>query len=241
MREEYRAVVRSVRADGWTGRRLSFRSRFRYLVALVVVSFVVMLSGCMEALQSGQSTGYLPPSALPSVTDLVRPSVQAVVVTETPTVAIPTITATVMVAPEPTPTTIPTTTAIQQPSPTPAPTFELPTALPQTNEQRWRAQEIHRIVVEPKRTYTTSSSELWWFDPINQQHIILGAFTGDFLVQAQFTLRSQGIEALEVPYQVNKSYGLTALSPAILARVAAAGSGEWIETYVFMTPNVLPR
>lgn len=234
--------MRSVRTDGRTGRRLSFPSGFRYPVALVLVSFVVVLSGCMEALQSGQIAGDLPPSALPSVTDPVVPSVQVAVVTQTVTPTVPDISPTALVVPEPTLTALPTATiVVQEPSPTPEATFELPPPQSLTNEQRWRAQEINRIVIEPKRTYATSSSELWWFDPINQQHVILGTFSGDFLVQARFTLRSQGIEALEVPYQVNKSYGLTALSPAILARVAAAGSGEWIETYVFVTPNVLPR
>ncbi|NTV64499.1 MAG: hypothetical protein HGA65_13310, partial [Oscillochloris sp.] len=109
------------------------------------------------------------------------------------------------------------------------------------SEERWRAQEINRVIVDPPQIYTTSSSELWWFDPINQQHIILGTFSGDFLVQAQFTLRSQGVEALEVPYQVNRSYGLTALSSAIMDRITVAGNGEWIETYVFVRPNVVPR
>jgi hypothetical protein len=47
--------------------------------------------------------------------------------------------------------------------------------------------------------------EFWWYDPINQQHVILGTFAGDFLAQAQFTLRGQGIEALEIPYQVNRA------------------------------------
>jgi hypothetical protein len=117
----------------------------------------------------------------------------------------------------------------------------LVTPQPISNEQRWRAQQISRIVLEPKRSYTTTSSELWWYDPMNQQHVILGTFTGDFLAQARFTLRGQGIEALEVPYQVNVSYGLTALSPALVARINATGGKDWIETYVFVTPNVAPR
>jgi hypothetical protein len=133
------------------------------------------------------------------------------------------------------------TALIPEVSPSPEATFVLPTPLPLTNEQRWRAQQINRIIFERQRSYTTASSELWWYDPINQQHVILGTFNGDFLAQAQFTLRGQGIEALEVPYQVNVSYGLTALSPALVERINAAGGKDWIETYVFVTPNVAPR
>lgn len=52
----------------------------------------------------------------------------------------------------------------------------------------------------------------------------------------------QGLDALEVPYQVNVSYGLTAHSPEILGRIAAAGyASDWIETYVYLTPEVTPR
>jgi len=130
---------------------------------------------------------------------------------------------------------------VEQPTLTPEATFILPTQPPLTNEQRWRAQELNRNIFDQQQAYTTSSSELWWYDPINQQHVIIGTFSGGFLAQAQFTLRGQGIEALEVPYQVNKSYGLTALSSAIVTRIAAAGGGDWIETYVFVTPNVAPR
>lgn len=64
---------------------------------------------------------------------------------------------------------------------------------------------------------------------------------GDLQGQAEFTLRGQGVTALEVPYQVNVSYGLTALSPVVIDRIRAAGYSEWIETYVFLTPNVTPR
>jgi hypothetical protein len=116
-----------------------------------------------------------------------------------------------------------------------------PTLLPLSNEQRWRRQQVDRQPFPNMRTYTTTGSELWWFDPVQQQHIILGHFAGDFQAQARFTLRGQGIKALEVPYRVNQAYGLTAISPALLERIQAAGYGEWIETYVFEGPNVRPR
>jgi hypothetical protein len=203
---------------------------------------VVMLSGCMEALQSGQGAGNLPPAALPSPTSTAAVASEVATSAEPPsavaTVPTPTVTAVAPVVPTPLDTA---TAIIVQASPSPEATLVLPTPQPLTNEQRWRAQQINRTVLDPQRSYTTSSSELWWYDPINQQHVILGAFTGGFLAQAQFTLRGQGIEALEVPYQVNVSYGLTALSPALVARIHAAGGKDWIETYVFVTPNVTPR
>jgi hypothetical protein len=97
-------------------------------------------------------------------------------------------------------------------------------------------------VFDGLRSYSTTGSELWWYDPVNQQHVILGRITGEFVAQAQFLPRGQGVSALEVPYQVNVSYGLTALSPAILERITQAGyAGDWIETYVFLSPDVTPR
>jgi hypothetical protein len=124
------------------------------------------------------------------------------------------------------------------PTVTPLPTLAVATIPTLTNEERWRAQQIDRVVFDAVRTYRTVGSELWWYDPINQQSLVLGSFSGDFVAQARFTLRGQGIAALEVPYRVNVSYGLTALSPAIRERIQAAGYEEWIETYVFVTPNV---
>lgn len=109
-----------------------------------------------------------------------------------------------------------------------------------SNEERWRDRQIDRQVFDSLQMYVTSGSDLWWFDPVNQQHVRLGSFRGEFAAQARFRLPERG-EALEVPYQVNQRYGITALSPAVLDRIAAAGYDEWIETYVLLTPNVSPR
>ncbi len=190
----------------------------------------------MEALRSGQDARGFSPSALllPTTTVVAEMAVAA----ETP---IPVAATVVPVEP----TTVALTPTLLVPTPQvssiPEATFVLPTPPQMSNEQRWRAQQINRNVFDLTRSYTTASSELWWYDPVNQQHVILGTFTGDFLAQAQFTLRGQGIEALEVPYQVNVNYGLTALSPALVARINAAGAKDWVETYVFITPNVVPR
>lgn len=203
----------------------------------------------MEALQGGPGPVTSPPSALPSATELVSPTLLVTdtaepsptlmpeAATETPS---PTESVDLALTDTPTPVDTPTVT-IEAASPTPEATFVLPTPPQVTNEERWRAQELNRTLIEPPQVYTSSSSELWWYDPVNQQHIILGTFSGNFIAQARFTLRGQGVEALEVPYHVNQSYGLTALSPAIVERIRVAGNAEWIETYVFVTPNIAPR
>jgi hypothetical protein len=110
-----------------------------------------------------------------------------------------------------------------------------------TNEDRWRRQQQNRNVFETTRAFYTSGSELWWYDPVQQQSVILGTFSGPFEAQARFTLRGQGVSALEVPYKVNDRYGVTGLSPALMDRIRAAGYGEWIETYVIEGPNVQAR
>lgn len=141
------------------------------------------------------------------------------------------------------PSAPPPPTATLPPAPTgnALPPLRLPTTSPLSQEERWRRQQLDRQLFAQPLLFTTTSSELWWFDPLNQQDVILGRINGEFLAQAQFTLRGQGVQALEVPYQINRSYGLTSLSPALLERIRAAGYGDWIETYVFLTPNVTPR
>jgi hypothetical protein len=144
-------------------------------------------------------------------------------------------------AAEPAATSAPAQAAAEPTAAATAAVIMAPTLERLTNEERWRREQVNRQPFPALRTYTTSGSELWWFDPINQQHVILGHFAGDFQVQATFTLRGQGVAALEVPYHVNQGYGLTSLSPALLDRIRAAGYGEWIETYVFEGPNVQSR
>jgi hypothetical protein len=124
---------------------------------------------------------------------------------------------------------------------TPIVTIVLPTLPALTNEQRWRNQQDNRVLFDALRSYSTNNSMLWWYDPVNQQHVPLGSFAGAFDAQATFTLVKTGAPALEVPYHVNQSYGITALSPALLKRIVGAGYGEWIETYVIISPEVTPQ
>ncbi len=209
---------------------------------LVVLAWVVsLLTGCMEALQTGQPISVAPPLLRPSPTVVAtaNPVTPATMsqsppssVTPTPATAAPT---------GRTPAT-PTVSAPPLPSSAePLPTLALHAPPPPSNEERWRAQQIDRQPFPAPQAYTTTGSELWWYDPVNQQHVILGHITGAFAAQAAFTLRGQGVPALEVPYHVNISYRLTALSPALLDRIKLAGYSEWIETYVFATPSISPR
>jgi hypothetical protein len=111
-----------------------------------------------------------------------------------------------------------------------------------SNNDRWRQQELNRQPLPQMQTYTTIGSELYWYDPIYQQSVLLGSFSGRFDVLATFQLRSTGQPALEVLYEVNKRYGLTALSPAIVDRITAAGyTNGVIDTYVVVDSNITPR
>lgn len=190
----------------------------------------------MSELQTGQ--------ARPAPTPLARPSAPIVAPTAA---ALPRTPAPGSMAPDPA-TAAPPTLAPTAPPPSPAPTvgapppLALPTARALSNEERWRSQQQGRQIFEGSRSFETAGSQLWWYDPVNQQHVILGIITGPFVAQAQFQPSGQGVEALEVPYQVNVSYGLTALSPAIVERITAAGyASDWIETYVFLTPDITQR
>ncbi len=108
-----------------------------------------------------------------------------------------------------------------------------------TNEERWRLQQRERQPFAAMQSFFTSNSQLWWYDPLQQQHLALGTFRGAFTVQARFILQAQNVPALEVPYQINRSYGITALSPAIIERMRAAGYSEWVEAYVLETPDIV--
>lgn len=211
----------------------------------------------MEALQTEGPTAADPPAALvptPSATleatavDVApTPSVVGSLAPDPATVE-PTLLPSATVMPEPSATLEPTaqlaSSATPQSSGAPPyvlPPLTIPTTPPLSHEERWRRQQLDRQPFAAPQAFVTAGSELWWFDPVNQQAVILGQMASPFLAQAEFTLRSQGVSALEVPYQINQSYGLTALSPALLERMRLAGFTDWVETYVFLTPQVRRR
>lgn len=193
----------------------------RFFRTLLVAIVALMLGACMEALQEVRT-----PTA--------RPAVPPINTTER-SPATPSIASDSPLGAQATPTSFVDRAAPVPPVLTQVVVSVLPT---QSYAQRWRDEQLNRQVLPVPQIFTTTNSELWWYDPVNQQHVVLGSFAGSFDVQATFVRRTDQAEALEVPYQVNVRYGLTALSPAILARITAAGYGEWIETYVLKTSAV---
>lgn len=219
------------------------RARNLFHTTSILTWVVVLLSGCMAELQTGRMPASAPSAPRPSATVAALPTTISGQLPSAPgsmapdpataAPAVPSAATLPTVSLSPTPTAAPVAT--------PLPPLALPTATLLTDEERWRAQQQDRVVFDGLVRYSTSGSELWWFDPVNQQHVILGRLTGEFVAQAQFVTRGQGVQALELPYQINTSYGLTALSPALLERIAAAGYGsDWIETYIFLSPDVTP-
>lgn len=113
------------------------------------------------------------------------------------------------------------------------------TQKPISHNERWRQQQLDREPLPEPQFYTTTGSALYWFDPVYQQAVLLGTFRGQFEVLATFRLRSTGEPALEVLYEVNQRYGLTALSPSIIERIQAAGYTDGvIDTYVLETDQI---
>lgn len=128
------------------------------------------------------------------------------------------------------------------PTGTPAVVVVPQTAVPLNNEQRWRAQELDRQVFEPKRLYIANNYvALMWYDPLSGQSVTIGTISGEFPAQAQFILRSNRRQALEVPYRINQDFGLTAISEAVRARMKAAGYTESVEAYVEQADSVVPK
>lgn len=116
------------------------------------------------------------------------------------------------------------------------------TAVPLTSEQRWRAQELERQPFESERLYIANESvPLLWYDPMTSQVLEIGTIRGEFPAQAQFILQSNQRPALEVRYQINQDFGLTAISEAVRERMRAAGYTESVEAYIERTDGVVPK
>jgi hypothetical protein len=116
------------------------------------------------------------------------------------------------------------------------------TQVPETNEQRWRAQQQDRKVNDPPRIYVARNPEiLWWYDPLVNQPVQIGTIQGEFPVQAEFVLRADQAAALEVPYVINSDFGLTAISEAVRDRMRAAGYSQSVEAYVLRNGDTQPK
>jgi hypothetical protein len=129
---------------------------------------------------------------------------------------------------------------VPEATPTVNPAFQ-GVQLPGT-EERWRYVQVDRTVLDGMQTYNSPARTiLWWYNPVFGREVKLGEIQGDFPVQATFRFRGQEVDALEVPYQINQSFGIT-LPPAIVDQIRAAGyEGEWIEAFVYQTSDIQPR
>ena len=207
---------------------------------IILAGVVVALSGCLSTLPTHLDVSGPLPATLPPLAQTLRAATAPTLPTPVQSPFVPSITSTATVAiivttPEPA-TAIPPT-----PTLAPVPTLVLPTLPALSNEERWRFQQLNRQIFPEPRLYSTKRSQLYWYDPVNQQSVLLGVINGEFIAQATFTFRENGQLALEVPYEINRSYGLSALSPAVIERIRAAGFTDWIETFVFLTSDVQPK
>ncbi len=130
------------------------------------------------------------------------------------------------------------------PEPTPEPTIDpafsnvrLPGA-----EDRWRYVQVERTPLGAVQTYNSASREiLWWYDPRLGRPVKLGEVQGDFPVQATFRFRGQEVDAVEVPYQINSSFGIS-LPAATVDQIRQAGyTGDWIEAFIYQDGDIQAR
>lgn len=187
----------------------------KYLLALACV--LPLLAGCGQPLRLDAARA----TRTPLVTMTARPAPGA-------TATIPAVTRPALPAASATATTPPVTA-------TPSPVVQIvpETARPLTSEERWRAEQLDREVLDPPRLYrATRRVTLFWYDPATGQALEIGTLMGDFPVQARFRLRASGAAALEVPYRINNDFGLTAISEAVRLRMEAAGYTISVEAFL---------
>jgi hypothetical protein len=140
-------------------------------------------------------------------------------------------------------TEVPSTEATRTPTETAVVIFPVPAPTP-TNEERWRARQLDRTILQPVQMYVAAQlTPLFWFDPQTSQVLEIGQINGPFPAQATFRFRSGDQEqaALEVPYRINVDFGLTAISEALRQRMASAGYTQTVEAFVFVTEFVEPQ
>lgn len=213
--------------------------RHRWFVLAVLV-----VTGCGQPLQISPTavSGATQTSITPRPTNATTPSIA----TSVPAGAETALAAQELPTDQSQPTASPPTVVSSTPglsiSPTPAVLVIPQTAVPMSNEQRWRAQQLRRQTIEPPRTYLAQGAvPLLWFDPMTGQMLEIGSLIGSFNVQATFSLRGSNLAALEVPYRINVDYGLTAISDALRERMKSAGYTESVEAYVVQTESVIPK
>ena len=225
----------------------------KHTAVVALICATLSLSGCGGRpldLNAGNPAGQAFPTATPDAPIVGASDAPGLGVTTEPVSPPPVFASPVdntQLSPAPEASTAPESPAPEV-SPPPAEPLPSPTVNPEfatvqfpSATDRWRYVQINRTVLEGVTTYTTPSKQLlWWYDPAFGQPVKLGEIQGDFQVQATFRFRGQEVEALEVPYQINQSFGIT-LPSAIVERIRRAGGGEWIEAFVYKTDDIRPR
>lgn len=177
------------------------------------------------------------PLALPASTTLAQqtPFTTQTVTAMTPAISVTTTQPTSIFAPttiEPQARPSPTTVVSIQPQLRPTP----------TNEERWAQEQLNRQAFGEERSYVASeATTLFWFDPRTSQVVPIGTLLGSFTATATFTWRANGEEALVVPYTINQSYGLTAISEALILRMHDAGFTDQVEAFVLVSNAIQPQ
>ncbi|HEY1015767.1 MAG TPA: hypothetical protein VGE07_23870 [Herpetosiphonaceae bacterium] len=139
-------------------------------------------------------------------------------------------------------------TAADQPTVPVAPETAVPTPAmptlaitpPPQGSAAWNAVKLEYARFDAPRTYVAPASTLlWWYDPQTAQFVALGWVKGNITAQGQFRVRGQWVEALEVPFEVAGSYGLT-LDASVIERIRRAGyTGDTIETFIYLAPDLV--
>ncbi|HEU4323259.1 MAG TPA: hypothetical protein VFS21_08895 [Roseiflexaceae bacterium] len=104
---------------------------------------------------------------------------------------------------------------------------------------RWQDQQLERADFPEPRTFVAQRPvDLLWFDPLSGRRLVIGQLIGAFPAQASFTLRATNQPALLVRYEIDKSFGLTAISPVLKQRMQAAGVGPTTDAYVILSTDI---
>lgn len=213
-----------------------------------IVLLSLVLAGCGQPLQINPTPMVAPArSPIQGATAISR-ATSAATATDLPTGGLPqapTQAASPAITAEPT-GSISATAVLAASAPPAAPTSGVvivPRApSPQSNQDRWRAQQIDRQALQQAQAYVAKNPvQLLWFDPVTAQSLEIGTLIGEFPVQARFTFRGTNSPALEVPYRINADYGLTSISEAVRERMRAAGYAETVEAYVIQTNDIVPK
>lgn len=199
---------------------------------LLALSFALLLIGCGEPLQVANRTPGPSRTPLVARTTLATPQVSPTAEASAVATAPPATAA----------STAPVTTVAATQAPRPSVVVVPATRPPRTSQERWRAQQEAREPIDPPAAYVVGQpAPLLWWDPATGQALEIGLVAGEVPAQARFVFRPTGEPAIEVAYRIGQDFGLTAISAAVRARMAAAGFNETVEAYLVVTDSVNPR